>query len=47
MDIRKEKAEHIAKKVAVLPQTPTCPDAITVRELFPTDVFLTAKRLEA
>lgn len=33
MDIRKEKAEHIAKKVAVLPQTPTCPDAITVREL--------------
>ena len=33
MDIRKEKAEHIAKKVAVLPQTPTCPNAITVREL--------------
>ena len=33
MDIRKEKAEHIAKKVAVLPQTPTCPDAVTVREL--------------
>ena len=29
----KKKAEYIAKKVAVLPQTPTCPDTITVREL--------------
>ena len=33
MDLCKEKAEYIAKKVAVLPQTPTCPDAVTVREL--------------
>ena len=33
MDLCKEKAEYIAKKVAVLPQTPTCPDTITVREL--------------
>lgn len=32
-DIRQQSGKNLAKQVAVLPQSPKCPEAITVREL--------------
>lgn len=32
-DMKKEKEKHLARQIAVLPQSPKCPEAITVREL--------------
>lgn len=32
-DMKKEKEKNLARQIAVLPQSPKCPEAITVREL--------------
>ena len=47
MDIRKEKAEHIAKKLLFSRRLRPVRMQLPCVSWFPTDVFLTAKRLEA